>query len=278
MRKILLSICLVGLLGLQLVAQAAPKKDLWPRWQVNDPLATKTINHKYWGDFLHKYLHRNAAGINLVAYQKVTPADKQQLKSYLQQQQAIKIDQYNRNVQAAYWIDLYNAETVYLVLQHYPVKSILKIDISPGFFSRGPWGKKLITVEGEKLSLNDIEHRILRPIWNDPRIHYALNCASISCPNLQDVPFTGNNLNFLLNKGARSYINSPRGVLLRGNELVLSDIYEWYRADFGNSDVDVINHLRLYAKPQLAKALAKVQRIADYHYDWALNQATAQNQ
>ena len=75
-----------------------------------------------------------------------------------------------------------------MVLEHYPVKSIRDIDISPGFFASGPWGAKLATVEGEKISLDEIEHRILRPIWKDPRIHYAVNCASLGCPNLQAVP------------------------------------------------------------------------------------------
>ena len=104
----------------------------------------------------------------------------------------------SRDEQLAYWINLYNALTVKVILDHYPVKSILDIDISPGWFSIGPWGKKLVAVEGVEISLDDIEHRILRPIWRDPRIHYALNCAAVGCPNLLREAFTGATAEVLL--------------------------------------------------------------------------------
>ena len=120
---------------------------------------------------------------------------------------AVRVSGLGRDEQCAYWINLYNALTLEVVLDHYPVDSIRDIDISPGLFSQGPWGKKLITVEGEQVSLNDIEHRILRPIWRDPRIHYAINCASLGCPNLQPRPFTGRTLDHALDLAAMRFVD-----------------------------------------------------------------------
>jgi hypothetical protein len=89
-------------------------------------------------------------------------------------------------------------------LEHYPIKSIRVIDISPCLFSFGPRDKDLITVEGERLTLNDIEHRILLPIWNDCRIHYALNCASLGCPNLQPGAFAAGDTDRVMEQAARA--------------------------------------------------------------------------
>ena len=158
--------------------------------------------------------------------------------------------------QQAYWINLYNALTVQVILDHYPVDSIRDIDISPGFFADGPWGKKLLVVDGEEVSLDDIEHRILRPIWQDLRIHYAVNCASIGCPNLQPEAFTAENADRLMDEGARAYIGHPRGASVDRGKLTVSSIYKWFKADFGGSDVGVIDHLQQFAEPELKAALA----------------------
>ena len=106
-----------------------------------------------------------------------------------------------------------------------------------------------------------------------PRIHYAVNCASIGCPNLATMVFTGANVEDMLTRTARDYVNNPRGAELRNGRLVVSSIYEWYKADFGDSDAGVIRHLRQYAGTSLASALDGVARIADDDYDWALNEA-----
>src|SRR5919106_6221019 len=147
------------------VILAAPKADLWPRWQKHDPASKQTIDHSPWDTFLRKYLVApHPSGINRVRYDAVTPEDRTALKGYLQGLQRLPISSHNRNEQKAYWINLYNAFTLELILSRYPVASIQDINISPGWFGRGPWGAKLLSVEGEKLSLDDIEHRILRPI------------------------------------------------------------------------------------------------------------------
>ena len=169
---------------------AAPKSELWPRWQKNDAASKQKIDHGAWDGFLKKYVVDNAGGVNRVRYAAVTPEDRAALANYLKSLEGASVSNYNRAEQRAYWINLYNAKTVELILSRFPVKSIRDINISPGLFSSGPWGAKGLTIEGEKISLDDIEHRILRPIWKDNRVHYAVNCASIGCPNLQPTAFT----------------------------------------------------------------------------------------
>ena len=185
----------------------------------------------------------------------------------------LEIGAYRRDEQFAYWVNLYNALTVKVVLDHYPVDSILDIGISHGLFAFGPWGKKLISIDGDDLSLDDIEHRILRPIWRDPRIHYAVNCASIGCPNLMRRAFTGKTAEAMLTQAARDYINHPRGAEVRDGRLYASSLYEWYQVDFGDSDAAVIQHLKQFANPELARLLETVSYIYDDDYDWTLNGA-----
>ncbi len=262
---------LVALLLLPLTATAAPSADLWERWTAHDATATAQVDHAAWDGFLARHLRTGEDDIARIAYDAVSDSDKGELAAYLAALAGTRVSGLNRAEQQAYWINLYNALTVQVILDHYPVDSIRDIDISPGFFSAGPWGKKLIAIEGETVSLDDIEHRILRPIWKDPRIHYAVNCASIGCPNLQDKAFTADNTEALLNRGARAYINHPRGVRVDGNKLTVSSIYKWFEADFGGTDAGVIAHLQSFAEPDLKAALSRVKRIDADRYNWSLN-------
>jgi hypothetical protein len=252
---------------------AAPGPDLWPRWQAHDPTSTVKVDHSAWGAFLAKYLvTADPSGINRLRYGDVTPTDRRELAEYLDTLQRVRVSTLSRAEQKAYWINLYNALTVKVVLDHYPVKSIRDIDTSPGWFSNGPWGAKLLTIAGVEVSLNDIEHRILRPIWHDNRIHYAVNCASLGCPNLQPEPFTAENNERLLEMGAREYVNHPRGARMEEGRLTASSIYDWFLVDFGGSVPNLIEHLRRFAEPPLQEKLKGVGGIDGYSYDWSLNE------
>jgi hypothetical protein len=250
---------------------AAPEAELWPRWLAHQQGSGLAIDHAIWDDFLSRYLRRGTDGIMRVRYGQVSPADRRSLAAYLDALAATPIDKFDRPEQLAFWINLYNALTLRTVLDHYPSSSIRDIDISPGLFEDGPWSKKLIAVEGEPLSLDDIEHRIIRPIWRDPRLHYALNCAALGCPDLQPSSFKAPILEVQLDAAARAYVNHPRGVRIAGGDLVVSSIYVWYAADFGGGDVSIIAHLRRYADAPLDRALKGHLEIDDDSYDWALN-------
>ena len=259
-------------LGLSL-ANAAPSADVWPRWQTHVADDTQVLDYSLWDKLLAKYLVTNhSSGINRFRYADVTPADRQALAEFLGYLQQVKVSSLNPKEQKAFWVNLYNALTVKVILDHYPVKSIMDIDISPGIFSNGPWDAKLLVIEGEKVSLNDIEHRILRPIFRDNRLHYALNCASLGCPNLQPTAFTAANTEELLEAGARAYINSSRGARMENGKLYVSSIYKWFQADFGGSDAGVVKHLLHYAEGTLADALRTYNNGLHDEYDWRLNE------
>ena len=262
---------MVILSGLTTAGIAAPKAKLWDRWTQHEPGSIQTIDHSPWQMFLDRYVHASEDNINRVAYAAVSKPDRSVLDAYLLMLSQTAISQYPRIEQRAFWINAYNALTVQVILDHYPVESIFDIDISPGFLSNGPWGKKLIVIEGEKIGLDDIEHRILRPIWQDPRVHYAVNCASIGCPNLSLTAFTVDNADALLDHAAKQFVNHPRGSRVTNGELVVSSIYTWFQADFGGNDRGVIQHLRRYAKPELQNKLTAIEHIADDQYDWTLN-------
>jgi len=254
------------------MVHAAPKAELWARWQKHDPASTQKIDHSPWDKFLKQYVVApHPSGINRVRYHVMTPEDLKSLRDYLQSMQGVAISNFNRAEQKAYWINLYNAFTVDLILSRFPIASIRDINISPGLLARGPWGAKLLTVESEKLSLDDIEHRILRPIWKDNRVHYAVNWASLGGPNLQPVAYTSGNTEALLEQGAREFINHPRGVAIDKGRLQVSSIYIWFQEDFGRDAEDLMEHWQTYADAALAEALEKYSGGLAHDYDWRLN-------
>jgi len=260
-------------------SHAAPKAELWPRWEKHDAASTQRIDHSLWDTFLKKNLVApHPSGINRVRYASVAPEDRKALKDYLKNMQSLPISSYNRAEQKAYWINLYNGLTVDLILSRFPVESIRDINISPGLFARGPWGAKLLNIGEERLSLDDIEHRILRPIWKDNRVHYAVNCASLGCPNLQPAAYTSENTEALLEKGAREYVNHPRGVVINNGKLHVSSIYVWFQEDFGGSAEGLMEHWSKYANKVLADALKNYSGGLEHDYDWRLNAAESKPQ
>ncbi len=266
--KLLIIFCLSFLVQ---VVYAAPAAKAITFWVDSNEASSKSINHDAWQNLLDKYLVSTPNGVNLFKYSAVPGTDRKALKHYIKTLEAIDPRRHNRNEQMAYWINLYNALTVDVILDAYPVKSILKIGGS--FFSPGPWNKKYLNVSGQKLSLNDIEHGILRPIWKDSRIHYAVNCASYSCPNLSDRVFTGKNIDDQLAETAKSYVNNPRGITVEGEDLLLSKIFDWYQTDFGTNEKELLKELAKHAEPALAKRLTEHKGDIDYGYDWDLNEA-----
>ncbi|MGP1397411.1 MAG: DUF547 domain-containing protein [Inquilinaceae bacterium] len=274
-RRTVLTAALTAATLRPLPAVAAPKAVLWPRWQAHDPSSVATVDHTVWDRLLRTYVRLPADGIARFAYGAVTPADRAALVAYVRRLGAVPVSSLNRGEQWALWTNLYNALTVGTVLDHYPVASIRDIDISPGLFANGPWGRSMIAVEGQALSLDDIEHRILRPIWQDPRIHYAVNCAALGCPNLAAEAFTSANAEPMLEAAARAFVNHPRGVTISDGRVRVSSIYHWFEEDFGGSDRGIVAHLMRYADPDLAAALRGRTMVRDLGYDWRLNDIDA---
>jgi hypothetical protein len=238
------------------------------------PPPGERVDHRDWTAFLNRYVAPDAQGVNRVAYGQVSPADKARLDGYISELQAVDPAALTRDQQLAYWINMYNAVTVDVILENYPVDSIR--DIKDGPLSIGPWNRPLVTVAGQALTLNEIEHRIIRPEFNEPRIHYALNCAAVGCPNLMDRAWQAETLERDFAEAEHAYINDPRGVRFNDNGgLVLSKIFIWFREDFGPNEQAVLEYIRTVADPDLKARLQDVPRVSAYKYDWALNDTAA---
>ena len=244
-------------------------------WAQHDPASTAEVDHSTWDRFLGDYVRPDPHGVNRVAYAEVGPGDRAILDAYLDRLYATQTATLTRSEQLAFWVNLYNARTVSLVLEHYPVSSIRHIKFST--FAVGPWSEPLLRVQGRSLSLNDIEHRIVRPIWQDARIHYVLNCAAVGCPNLAKDAYTGDTIDHAMDVAAHAYVNDRRGIHIdEQGRLIASKIYVWFEEDFGASPAAVLTSLRPFAAPELAAELQARRRIDGYAYDWRLNDAAAE--
>jgi Protein of unknown function, DUF547 len=213
--------------------------------------------------------------VNYKAFNASMP-DRQQLSGYISNLSALRPSGFSKPEAFAYWANLYNAITLKVVVEKYPVASIKDIKsegvwLDPKGFL-GPWRAKRVKVEGRDLSLDDIEHEIMRPTLKDPRVHYTVNCASVGCPNLLTKPWRAATLEADLDAAAKAFVNHPRGVTVTGkDEIQVASIYQWFKADFGGDDAGVLAHLKKYASPDLAKKLAGTKSIARDTYDWNLN-------
>ena len=235
-----------------------------------------TVDHSAWDKLLKAYVVPGSDGLNRVAYARFKAAGQADLKAYIKTLEAVDPKSLDRPEQFAFWANLYNAKTVDIVLDKYPVKSIKDIRLGGGVVAAvtgGPWKAKVLKVGGIELSLDDIEHGLLRPVFKDPRVHYSVNCASFGCPNLGTEAFTGAKLDAQLDAGAKAYINHPRGLKVDGGKAIASSIYSWFKDDFGGNDAGVLAHFKRYAEPALKSKLESITGIDDYSYDWSLNEA-----
>jgi hypothetical protein len=184
------------------------------------------------------------------------------LDKYLEKLSAVKESEYNKwtkDQQLAFLINAYNAFTIKLINNHYPLKSIKDI----GSFFSGPWSKSFFTLLDRKRTLDWVEHKKIRKDFSEPRIHFAVVCASISCPNLQKTVYTEKNLEELLEKGAKFFLSDKNKNYVKDNKLYLSKIFKWYSGDF--KDVKNFAIKRMNLKEE-------IKEIKYLSYDWSLNE------
>lgn len=235
-----------------------------------------TVDHSAFDRILKTYVVESPDGINRFAYGRLKREAAKDLGAYIARLEATDTKALDRPEQFAFWANLYNAKTLDIVTARYPVRSIKDISLGGGLVALvtgGPWKAKVLRVGGVDLSLDDIEHSILRGNFKDPRVHYSVNCASLGCPNLMRSAFTGATLEAQLDAGARAYVNHPRGIRIDGGKVHASSIYDWFSGDFGGTSAGVVDHVRRYAGPALKRKLEGMSEIADYGYDWSLNDA-----
>jgi hypothetical protein len=271
-RRTVLSLALFGAATalIPAAASAGPVENLFANAAKS---STAAVDHGAWTKLLQTYVVAGGDGLNRVDYARFKRDGQPALKAYLVALQTVDPATLNRVEQFAYLANLYNAKTIAIVLEKYPIASIKDISLGGGIVAAvtgGPWKAKVLRVKGVDLSLDDIEHAILRPVFKDPRVHYSVNCASIGCPNLNREAFTGANLEAQLDASARAFINSPRAFKFDNGRVTSSSIYSWFKADFGGTDDGVLTHARKYATAAVAAKLAKTA-IDDHAYDWRLN-------
>jgi hypothetical protein len=222
---------------------------------------SSNLDNSIYRDLLKKFVHGGV--VNYQGFKN----EEARLDAYLDLLAQIDPDALSRNGQFAFYINAYNAWTIKFILTGYPgVKSIKDL----GSFFKSPWKKKICRINGEVISLDEIEHTILRPRFKDPRVHFAINCASRGCPPLRAEPYEEKVLDTQLDDAARLFINDPDRTYLEENTLYVSSLFKWFSEDFG----DVIDFISKHATGKLKKDLSAQSdniRIKYLDYDWSLN-------
>lgn len=176
---------------------------------------------------------------------------------------------WSKNEQMAYWINAYNAYTIRLILDHYPVKSIKDIGSKIKIpFVTTPWAAKFFTIGDDKMSLDNIEHGTLRKKFDDPRIHFALVCASISCPRLRNEAYTAAKLDAQLDDQGRDFLNNPTKNKISKDEAQLSNYFNWYKGDWNDNGQSVEKWVNKYSTTKITDKT----KIDFLPYNWNLNE------
>lgn len=231
----------------------------------NPPESKNTAaDHKLWDQMLKKYVS-DEGWVDYKGWQK----DREGLKTYLEILSNNPPDDSLRTAeeQLAYWINAYNAFTIALILENYPLESIT--DLHPAFYIPGVntvWHKKFFKIDGVETSLDEIEHKILRVKFEEPRIHFAIVCASYSCPKLRNEAYRASRLEQQLQEQAVAFINDPIRNQLSENKIKISKIFKWFKGDFTKKG-NLIDYLNQYARVKISPDA----NIKHLDYNWDLN-------
>lgn len=221
--------------------------------------------HNTWDKLLRQHVSKG-----LVDY-KAFGRQQHELNSYLKKLETTDVSEFSRQQKLAYWLNAYNAFTVKLILNHYPIKSIRKI-------SR-PWKQRTWKAAGQVVSLDHIEHNILRKELEEPRIHFAIVCASIGCPDLQPFAYQSPHIEKQLDKTARQFFSSSKHFYIKedGKTIIIyiSKIFNWFGGDFGKNKREKVTFMLPYLDKSTADKLKKAKsfKFKYLSYDWNLNEA-----
>ena len=222
--------------------------------KIKAPKDTTKVNHAEWDKLVKKYVADNG-DVDYNGFKK----DLETLNNYVAYLATqVPSESWSLNEQLAYFINVYNANTIKLIADNYPIKSIKDI--------KNPWLKNRIKIGGKDFSLADIENGILRKM-NEPRIHFAINCASFSCPKLLNTAYTETNVQELMELATSEFINNTSKNKLSKEDIKISEIFKWYKSDFTESGsvIDYINH---YSDIKISPNT----KIDYLEYNWNLNE------
>lgn len=228
---------------------------------------TQPVSHEIFDTLLKK--HVDASG--LISY-KGFETDRMQLDEYLTvlTSNPPNDEYWTESEKLAYWINLYNAFTIDLILDHYPLASIKDIGSKVQVpFVNTPWDIKFIEIDGEKYDLNNIEHNILRKIFEEPRIHFAINCASMSCPKLRKEAYVAVKLEQQLQEQAVDFLNDPARNRITPEQAEISKIFQWFNGDFTKN-----GSLREFLNQYAGQRILEEADIDYMDYDWSINETS----
>lgn len=215
-------------------------------------------NHTAWNALLSTYVS-STGKVNYPGFK----SDEGKLDSYLSSI-ANSIISSDKNEALAQWINAYNAYTIKLIISNWPVSSIK--DVSAKVGASTPWDYNFAVVAGKSYTLNQIEHEVIRKQFNEPRIHFAVNCAAKSCPPLLNEAFLGSKLEQQLSKQTKLFINNSAFNILSPDAIKLSKIFEWFKDDFTRNG-SLITFINAYSNTSVSKSAT----LSYLEYDWALN-------
>lgn len=221
--------------------------------EVENTIINTSISHSIWNNLLKQNVS-TSGDVNYKGFK----SNKAELEEYITLLKTkTPANDWSKNEKLAYWINVYNAFTVRLIVVNYPLKSITDLN--------KPWDQKIIDIAGVKYSLGDIENNILRKM-GESRIHFAINCASISCPRLLNEAFTAEKLSAQLRKVTKSFFNDATKNNLAANPIKISKLFEWYKSDF--SEGDILKYINKYS----GKTINSDTKIEYLEYNWSLNE------
>ena len=271
LRSVLAGGLMCAVAGLVFASQpgtAFGKSPLGRNWPSSQLVSMDDIDHSAFSTLLKQYVDDDG----YVDYQRWyrSRPDRQALQHYLSQlSRASTTKSVHRSAKLAFWINAYNALTLEGIMQEYPTSSIR--NHTAKVFGYNIWKELPLIVGGRKHSLEHIEHQILRKM-NDPRVHFAIVCASVSCPRLRNEAYTADKVQKQLADNTTDFFSRRKNFRVSGNTMYVSTILNWFAADFGNSQVKRFTYLRpdLPASTR-AIAVRASTRVRYLDYDWNLN-------
>ena len=221
-----------------------------------------SLDHSLWDELTKAHVNENGFP-NYKGFIK----DSLKFNSYLNQLASNHPkESWSSNERKAFCINAYNAFTVKLIVDNYPVETIK--DLGGGIYRvNTPWDIKFIQIEDKTYHLNDLEHNILRKEWSDPRIHAAVNCASISCPKLMKGAYLAEQLDKQLDRQMKAFIHDTTKNIIGEKEVKLSKLFKWFSGDFKVEHASVIDYINSYSDVKIKKSA----KIEYFDYDWELN-------
>ncbi|MCK9503399.1 MAG: DUF547 domain-containing protein [Porticoccaceae bacterium] len=268
-KKLLLSLLLpLLLLGSHSVV-AAPQAEYWSLWDKSNESNQDVIDHSLWDGLLASYaVAEEDEGIVTFRYGDMNVQAHKQLAQYIDNLEQIDPRIYSSLEQKAFWMNLYNALTVQAVTEN--LQTLKKADFAQPLAPE-VWSEKRVKIASEKLSLNDIQHRILRPIWKDHRVLFGLNCATRDCPNLSPRAYTALNIKSQLSEAGQRFINTNAGLLYSNGVLHASRLFKEYMADFAADEKTLTKVFAHYARDMKALYVLGYTGTIDFTTDSRLN-------